>query len=130
MSMTKVVPNVFFKNNGGYCALHKSLNALGYSSRELADVLTKAMSELCSKVDIQCVHIPHWHQVTDDDARTLRNILKTDSNGKPKSQSREYDLLQYLSMCMQYLDQDYAAYVSEWCRRQELCLDELQEDAF
>ena len=128
MNNAKAVTCRFFKDEENYNVLHKSIRGLEFNSRELPDILTATMSKLYDKKTMGCIHIPHWHQITDEDARTLRNILQVDETGEnPKSQSREYDLLQYISMCLQYLDKEYSEYVHDWCSRQEMCLDD-EED--
>ncbi len=130
MNKIKVLPNKYLKNKNNYSYLQAALTRVNSSSRELPDVMTMAMLKLCEKQNItDCVHIPYWHQITDEDSRTLRNMLKMNAAGDaPKSQCRDHDLLQYLSMCLQFLDVQYEEYVKKWCLRQEQCLDEEKDD--
>ena len=129
MNDIKVVTCSFFKPKSNYSVLQESLSQLDCSSREIPDLMTETMSELYPKAGLSNVHISHWHHIMDDDARTLRNILKIDkATGEPKHHCREHDLLQYLSLCMQFLNSEYAQYVQNWCKRQVLCLDDPDEN--
>lgn len=123
------LPNYFFKDRDNYCVLQGSLCRVDRSVQGLPDILTSAMSQLHDRNTMVCIHIPHWHQITDDDGRTLRNILKVDPvTGEPEQQSRSYDLLQYISMCLQFLDDEYALHVQQWCHKQVMCIDEPEDD--
>ena len=125
----KYLPVGFFKDELNYNAFHNALCGLGLASRALPDLFTQTMANLYDRKVMTCLHIPHWHQIVDDDARTLRCVLQKDETGaRPKRKSRDFDLLQYLSICLQSLDEDYARYVGEWCKRKEACLDDIEND--
>ncbi|MEP0174140.1 MAG: hypothetical protein ABJH28_05185 [Paraglaciecola sp.] len=105
--------------------IHRAINRTGCTSREISDFMTLAMNELSEEHDLQCIHIPHWHHLgVDEDARIIRNIMRSDVNGLPVSQSRKIDLLNYMSMCLQHGDKEFAAYVQELCYRKIMCSGE------
>ena len=123
MYNVKVLPKFHFKEfDTNYCELHGALmrQSSKYSSREMVELMTATMAKLYDPTTMGCLYIPYWEEISDEDGRTLRNILKIDDSGLPTSQSREYDLLQYLSMCLQHLDKAYAEFVDNWCKTQEL----------
>lgn len=124
-STPKVLTNRFLKNPMHYIEIHSALNRLDCSSREIPDFMTLTMSEIGSKHDLRCIHIPHWHHLgCDDDAKTIRNIMRSNTAGLPASQSRQLDLLNYMSMCLQHVDQLYAEYVQKWSHSEIMCLNE------
>lgn len=101
-----------------YSYLHAALLRQGCSSREIPELMTQTMARIHRPETMGCVFVLDWDQMTDDDSRTIRNMLRTNDDGTPKSYIREYDLLQYLSLCLQHLDDIYAAFVQAWCEKQ------------
>ena len=101
-----------------YSYLHAALLRQGGSSREIPELMTQTMARIHRPETMGCVFVLDWDQMTDDDSRTIRNMLRTNDDGTPKSYIREYDLLQYLSLCLQHLDDIYAAFVQAWCEKQ------------
>jgi hypothetical protein len=122
------LPNLFFKKKKNYGAFHDALLRVGCFSREMGDVMTLTMDKLCAAHDMSCIHIEHWHDLVQADARTIRNIMKVDANGKPVYKSTSYDLLNYLSLCLQFVDDSYAEYVDAWCYCRVMCIDDTEEE--
>lgn len=110
-------------------ALEVSLKKFDFRRHEGPERLTHIMDEL-RKTGVQnFVHIPHWHQVTDFEGMTVYNMLRdgrVDINIRNKL--KRLDLLQLLSLCMQFVDSGYSAYVQALCERKTLCLDEEEDD--
>ncbi|MFK4751155.1 hypothetical protein [Oceanobacter antarcticus] len=127
MKNIKVLPMNFFKDRHCYSYLHASLLRQECSSREIPELMTQTMARIHRPETMGCVFVLDWDQMTDDDSRTIRNMLRTNDDGTPKSFIREYDLLQYLSLCLQHLDDIYAAFVKDWCETQ-LNVDIDEED--
>ncbi len=128
-----VLPDYHFKNETNYFEFWQALSELECSSREIPDLLSKEMGKLFRTGDLSCFFIPHWHQMTngDDDQRSIRNMLQADNTGtKPKRMSRNCDLLRYISLCLQYENEKYAAYVQQWRINQELCVDDEDEEGW
>lgn len=122
----KVLPFLFFRQSENYNAFHRALteqSRKAESGRGLPNYYTKIMARLYKSKSMSCVHFLHWHQMSDEEGRTIRNILNN-----PKGRSNSTDLLQFLSVCLQDLDEEYATYVANWCHRQETCHDEVDED--
>lgn len=115
------LPNYFFNDEGRYAVFHGVLirQTARYSGRELPDFFGYTMSRLYKAEAMSCLHIPHWHQMTDEEGRTMRSILNS-----PVRRSHKYDLYRYLSLCLQYLDPAYNDFVNNWCERQVMCLDD------
>ena len=124
----KYLPKPFFKIEKNYFVFHGALLRVGCSSREMADVMTLVMDKLCEKHDMHHIHIEHWHNLVDEGSRTIRNIKKVDANGEPIHRCRNYDLLNYLSLCLQFMDERYAEYVDAWCYCRVMCIDEIEEE--
>lgn len=122
------LPKPFFKDDRGYIEFHEALLRLGCFSREIGDVMTLTMDKLCEKHDMSNIHIEHWHNLVDADSRTIRNILKVGKDGKPVYRSTNYDLLNYMSLCLQFVDDRYAEFVDAWCYCRVMCLDENEEE--
>jgi hypothetical protein len=121
----KFLTKKFFNSSDSNIQLHGAANRLPYASREIPDFMTHTMDEISKMHNLDCIHVPHWHQLgIDEDSRTLRNILRSNDNGLPALHSRQLDLLNYMSMCLQQVDKQYAEYVKTWCYQQIMCLDE------
>ena len=108
----------FFKDRLSYSYLHAALLRQECSSREIPELMTQTMARIHRPETLSCVFVLDWDQMTDGDSRTLRNMLRTNDDGTPKAYVREYDLLQYISLCLQHLDDIYAAFVMKWCETQ------------
>ena len=129
MNTPKALPKMFFRADVNYCMLQTAMRRLKCTGRELPDVLINTMSECRGTELVKYVHICHWHQLTDFEGRTVRDMLKMNKAGDaPKQRVRNYDLLQYLSLCMQVIDEEYAEYVQNWSYRQVMCLDDIEEE--
>ncbi len=129
----RVLPDYYYKESDNYLAFWLALIQVAESSRTLPDTLTQCMTEIYHKAGLNCFFIGHWHQLTnnDEDQRTIRNMLQADSSGqKYKRQARNYDLLRYIDICLQYKNESYFLYVANWCQHQELCLGEEDNDLF
>jgi len=123
------LPYKFFNEEDSYNTLQTAMRRIECKGRELPDILINTMSEYRGTALVEHVHICHWHQITDFEGRTVRDMLKMNEAGDaPKQRVRNYDLLQYLSLCMQAIDEEYAEYVQNWSYRQVMCLDEIEED--
>ncbi len=123
----RVLPDYYYKDPENYLAFWLALIQIEVSSRILPDALTQCMSLIYHKARLNCFFIGHWHQLTnnDEDQRSMRNILQADVSGhQPKRQTRNYDLLRYIDICLQHLNENYAQFVASWCQNQELCLGE------
>ena len=129
MYLEKVLPSTHYKDGYGYNALVQAMRRLDCTGRELPDKLTEIMEGYRGSALVEHVHIPHLHQLTDVDGRTIRDMRKMNAAGDaPRQRVRNIDLLQYISLCMQKVDREYAEYVQNWCYRQVMCLDEQEEE--
>jgi hypothetical protein len=124
----KSLPNSFFKEERDYLAFHDALLRVGCFSREMGDVMTLTMDKLCKQQDMSKIHIDHWDSLVDPDSRIIRNILRVGKDGKPVSRSTSYDLLNYLSLCLQFVDDRYAEHVDAWCFCKVMCVDDDDEE--
>lgn len=121
-TLIKCMSDDFFKNPVNFevfkAALARECNRAP-SRRELPNHFTKIMLEVCRDNKMDYIHIPHWHVLTDNEGKGVATLMAS-PNKKPDN----YDLLRYLSMCLQFVDKQYARCVDEWCHRQDFCLDD------
>lgn len=125
----RVLPDYYYREVENYLVFWLCLIQFARSSRTLPDDLTMCMSKIYHEGGLQCFFVGHWHQLTsNDDERSLRNLLQCDGTGRPKRRSRNIDLLRYIDLCLQSQCTNYASYVENWCHQQALCVGE--EDDF
>lgn len=94
-----------------------TVTSLGIDSREFPDFCLEQMEKHKALGGTFEAFIPHWHQITDSDGRSIRNI-------QAGRNCQNLDLLRYLSLTLQISDEEYAAFVHQWCHDQIMCADE------
>lgn len=122
----KTLPNLFYRNQENRLELWGSvIKCHQQPSREIPDVLTIIMSNMHTAGVRFQPHVLDWHQfMGDDDSRSLRNYLRSDGLGGPKYDTKNWDFLEYLNRCQQYIDPNYRQHVYDWCLAQIFNNDE------
>jgi hypothetical protein len=124
----KFLPTSFFKALQHYTELLAALTRLiGVDGQRLTDTtFVDIMTRYYHEETMSCLLIPKWDDIAGNN-KAIPRLLKTNKAGNIKI-CTDYDFLQYMSICLQFIDDDYSNYVKDYCFLQDNCVGEFEDD--